>query len=180
MANSFKLIIVVGGTFVASAFILFLLSNGLATWSQTTIESRKITFGLWRICEFTGDDNEIPCSDILCPSENLNSSTCAKIRAAGAFIAITCAFSGICGLLCIVYCAMSGDKKLQKLILTQKILAVASLVTGMIGVSLGIAGTMGISNVPNLEIGDSAIIAIAAFVGNLIGAVTLVLAKPYF
>ena len=148
--------------------------------SQTETELGETTFGLWRICLFTGDENEIPCSDILCPSENLSSSTCAKIRAGGAFIAITCVFSGIGGLLCIVYCAMSGGKKLRKLILTQKVLALASLVTGMIGVALGLAGTMGIPSVPNLEIGDAAIIAIAAVVSNLIGAVTLVLAKPYF
>lgn len=148
--------------------------------SQAKVESVEITFGLWRGCVFTGDENEIPCSDILCPSENLSSSTCAKIRAAGAFIAITCLFSGICGLLCIVYCAMAGDKKLRKLLLTQKILALASLVTGIIGVALGIAGTTGIPSDTTLKMGDAAIIAIAAVVGNLIGAVLLVLVKPYF
>ncbi|UJR23440.1 hypothetical protein I4U23_026445 [Adineta vaga] len=180
MAGDFQLLALLGGALVGSAFILFLLSNGLAAWSETKIDKLEITYGIWRQCIFTESEDDIPCADISCPSENLPSSTCNKILAARAFVILACILSGVSGTLSIIYCAMSGDKRLRRLLLTKKALAIGSLITGIIGVALGISATMTIQSDATLRLSDAAFIGIAAIGANLLGVIVTILIKPYF
>jgi len=125
-----------------------------------------------------GDDSI--CEDLLCPSENFTSSFCSKTLAARVFLTLSCILSGISGTLSIIYCAISGDKIHRRLLLTEKGLAFASLIMGIIGVALGISAAMTVEINTKLRLGDAAIIGIAAVGINLIGAITTALVKPYF
>ncbi|CAF1157714.1 unnamed protein product [Adineta steineri] len=176
MANNFKLLLIIGGALIGAAFILFILSNGLSSWSETENDFGNITYGLWRWCNSTTDDTT--CADISCPSEDFPSSFCNKILAARAFITLACILSGFCGTLSVIYCAISGERSARPLILTKKCLAVACLIMGIIAIAIGISATMTAQNGFKLRLGVAAILGIVGVGINLIGTVIILSVKP--
>ncbi|UJR38648.1 hypothetical protein I4U23_031314 [Adineta vaga] len=147
---------------LAVTAVLYITANPLPIWlTGSTAESFKYTYGLWKICRLEGSTN-------IC--RNLPSKVDDKTMSMRAFITICCILSplsvaSILSILCI-----NEDLK-KKIFLLAKGLAIATLICGIIGVSIAISVVVE-NNKLGGKMGISCILAIIALVLNLAGAIT--------
>jgi hypothetical protein len=130
---------------------------------------------MWKLCGSTA--YEKVCADYTCISRNDNSGTCSKLSAAKAFVTLACILSGISAL-CLFACIVTTDNIHRMLLLAAKGLVFASLITGIIGVAVGISATTDLANTLfKSSLGAAAIIGIVALIINLSGAIVALLVK---
>ncbi len=137
------------------------------------------TLGLWQACGPVL--NEKLCIALQCAEkEGVISNFCNKILAARAFVTLSCIISGISAL-CLFLSAVTSETIRRILLIAGKGLAFASLITGIIGVAVGINVTtvieIGSGTDFKLKWGAAAILGIIAIVINFFGAISSVLIK---
>ncbi|CAF3435174.1 unnamed protein product [Rotaria socialis] len=198
-----RVLIIVSGSAMTLSCILFIVGNALPSWSsakldsaqinllynmltqydisvkdQTTSDETQVTIGLWRGCasilQLTA------CSNLLssCTLRNGESlPLCQKMMAARAFVTIACIISGASAV-CLFAYILQSINKYQKVLIISKILTFSSLVTGVIGIALGIVFATDNGGLPiKKSVSVGAILAILAVAMNLIGAVLSLLVR---
>ena len=132
-----------------------------------------VQLGLWRFCQ--QQQGQSICIAFDCNTDTTkDSALCSKMQAARAFVTMACilsAFAAICLFTRVV--ESLGSNTIVSLI--SKALPILSLISGIIGVALGIS--FATSATLNLKIGGAAIVAIIALIVNLVGAVLAFLAR---
>jgi hypothetical protein len=137
---------------------------------RSSFQGGESTLGLWQACGLVL--NEKRCYALPCPEkEGVISDSCNKILAARAFVTLACIISGISAL-CLFLSAVTSETVRRILLIAGKGLAFASLITGIIGVAVGINVTTF-----KLKWGAAAILGIIAIVINFFGAISSVLIK---
>ena len=133
-----------------------------------------MTLGLWRLCLALGGGKA--CGDFSCTGDGVDQNTCSRIIAARAFVTLACILSGISVLCLIASAVISGDAN-RIAVLAAKGLVFACLIMGIIGVAVGISGTIAFRTGIKFDIGAAAIIGIIAIIINLVGAIVTLLIK---
>ena len=101
---------------------------------------------------------------------------CGKILAARAFVTLACIISGISIIFFCISAATNGKKRFI-LLLIGKILAFLSLIMSIIGVAIGIIGTLDILPETDFKWGGSPIIGIIGIVINFLAALVSLLVQ---
>ncbi|CAF3345110.1 unnamed protein product [Rotaria socialis] len=175
MAHNIQLISIASSIVIPAAFILFMVSNAFMIWSERGDDTEGAIYGLWRYC--VSVSGEKTCAIVSCDQEIGNGALCNKILSARAFLILACIFSCVSGTLWVLYCAVRGDTTHRALLFLNKGLAFASLLTGIIGVAVGINATLAIESGIELRLGPAAIVGIVGICVNLIGAILIIFAK---
>lgn len=102
---------------------------------------------------------------------------CSQIVVARTFLTLACILSCVAGVLWVLYCAVIVDSTPRLLLLTNKGLALASLITGIIGVIVGITATMKAGEENAVRLGGAAIIGIVGMGINLLSVIVLIPTK---
>ncbi|CAF3872088.1 unnamed protein product [Adineta steineri] len=146
---------------------LYITANALPRWATRSVDSQKRTFGLWRACE----KNEYVSRCV-----NLPLSVDDKTMATRAFITICCILAPLSAIS--ILSIMFVNENLKKhMALLAEVLAIASFISGIIGVGLGISIVVDTIKISNATMGVSCILAIIALALNLAGAVITFLIK---
>lgn len=135
----------------------------------------SINQGLWRGCQNTADGSLCLSTTSSCPSGLPPSilSICHKMIAAKAFMTFACLLS-VFSVLCIFSNLTDNTNSNSMTIMACRILPGVCVVSGIIGVALGIAY---INDQEVLSIGAAAILGIVAIVLNLGGAALTILIR---
>ncbi|CAM4814417.1 unnamed protein product [Rotaria magnacalcarata] len=143
--------------------------------SEGENEYESAIYGLWRTWVYAQDNQTCPIES--CAQQIDNDAFCNKILSARAFLILACIFSCMSGTLWILYCAVRGDTTPRALLLLNKCLVFASLLTGIVGVAVGINATLTVETDIELRLGPAAIIGIVGICVNLIGAILIIFAE---
>ena len=145
--------------------------------SRTGDEENEIRYGLWESCNVSYNDEYKICQHFQCPDdENDVNEVCGKILAARAFVTLACIISGL-SVIFLCFSAATDGKRRAILLIIGQLQAFLSLVMSIIGVAIGVIGTMDID--PNFEFkwGGSPVIAIIGVVVNFLGAIGSLLVR---
>ncbi|UJR18996.1 hypothetical protein I4U23_022126 [Adineta vaga] len=168
--------------YIASALllvcgILYIVANALPMWGKITYGSLSNEIGLWRACAKGSIDNSAASK---CGTFNANASDMkSNIMAARAFVTISCILWAL-AILSILSILFLDESLKSHISSAAKGLAIACLISGIIGVALGIHFAMEelnqLADAANLKdirskMNVSSILAIIALVFNLAGAV---------
>ncbi len=135
----------------------------------------SVNQGLWRGCQTTPVGSRCSSTPSSCPSglPPLIMSICHKMMAAKAFMTFACLLS-VFSVLCIFSNLTDNTNSNSMMIMACRILPGVCVVSGIIGVALGIAY---INDQEVLSIGAAAILGIVAVVLNLGGAALTILIR---
>ncbi|CAF1527983.1 unnamed protein product [Adineta ricciae] len=150
----------------------YLQQLGLAPDEVSELVSIKTTIGLWRTCDTLAGIKicvDLPSSCSL--TKGQSESICQKMITARAFLTLACILSGI-SVLCLFAGIVLTDHQQKIILLTSKILTVGSFLTGVIGLSVGIAYATSTGGLPlSVSLNVAAILVIVAVVLNLCAAI---------
>ncbi|CAF1154510.1 unnamed protein product [Adineta steineri] len=159
--------------------VLYITANALPIWVTGSFEPTVVTFGLWKIC---GKNKDI--SNCV----NMPSVVDDKTTATQAFITICCILAPL-SVISILSIILVNENLKKHMSVLAKVLAIASLISGIIGIGLGISFVVDIikgidalksipgftieaaSKIGDFKMGVSCILAIVAVALNLVGAV---------
>ncbi|CAF1206073.1 unnamed protein product [Adineta steineri] len=153
--------------------VLYITANALPIWVTGSDESGTGSAGLWKVC---GKLEGIP----ICASYPMRVDD--KTMATRAFITMCCILAPL-SFISILSIILVNENLKKHMALLAKVLAIASAISGIIGVGLGIsrvADTFKFAaamKVENATMGVSCILAIIALALNLVGAVITFLIK---
>lgn len=134
-----------------------------------------IKVGLWKYCIIDPNLGS-QCSAIAYPNSGFDpEGFYIKTRVAQAFITLACIMSGLSVIS--VLSTVEIDNHKRKILLIGRILAVISLITGIIGVAVGMNIITDTPLETHLGWGASVIIGIVAIIINFCGAITSFLIK---
>ncbi|CAF1347674.1 unnamed protein product [Adineta steineri] len=129
-----KVVAIVAGIILIVAWIFYVASNAVPSWSQVTYGGATITFGIWTYCiTYSGSST---CNAINCPAATDDNGVCSRLMASRAFMTLVCILSGITAI-CLIICAFIDEKISRILLLVGKVLAFVCLIMGIIGVATG-------------------------------------------
>ncbi|CAF1189023.1 unnamed protein product [Adineta steineri] len=153
--------------------ILYITANALPIWVTRSVDSQKRTLGLWRVCDKNEDISE--CVNLPLTMDDTTMAT-------RAFITICCILAPL-SFISILSIILVNENLKKHMSLLAKVLAIASAISGIIGVGLGIsivvdATTLAAAmEVENVKMGASCILAIVAVTLNLVGAIITFMIK---
>ncbi|CAF4209086.1 unnamed protein product [Adineta steineri] len=140
--------------------ILYITANALPRWVTKSVESDTVTVGLWKLCVKHEDISKC---------DSLPSSVDGKIMATRAFITICCILAPLSVIL--ILSIMFVNENIKKhMALLAKVLVIASVFSGIIGVGVGISMVVDAYKMADARMGLSCILAIAAVAVNLASA----------
>jgi hypothetical protein len=125
------------------------------------------TLGLWQECVSLSGSSVCAAFDCSAVSQYSASSGCSQYLAARAFMTLACIMSALSAICLVVYIFI-GDKIPSIILLATKILVGVSLLTGIIGVGVGINAT---SSGIGASVGAAAIVGIVGLILNLAGSI---------
>ncbi|CAF1247813.1 unnamed protein product [Adineta steineri] len=147
--------------------VLYITANAVPIWATRSVGSGTATVGLWKLCvkiegtsECVGDGSKVD----------------DKTMATRAFITICCILAPLSAISILSIILVNENLK-KRMSLLAKVLAIASAISGIIGVGLGISMVVDIIKISNATMGVSCILAIVAVALNLVGAVITFLIK---
>ncbi|CAF1189039.1 unnamed protein product [Adineta steineri] len=147
--------------------VLYITANALPIWVTGSNESGTSSGGLWKACQkYKGSSKCL----------NAGSKVLDKIMATRAFITICCILAPL-SFISILSIILVNENLRKRMSLLAKVLAIASAISGIIGVGLGISRVVdtikftAAMEVENVKMGVSCILAIIALALNLVGAV---------
>ncbi|UJR24297.1 hypothetical protein I4U23_027264 [Adineta vaga] len=161
MAFENRKILFIASGILAITAILYIIANGLPIWTKSSGTSVSITVGLWQVCRLQGA--KLSCISL--PTEVVSD----KIKAARAFMTI-CSILCPLSIISIISIISVNENVKKNISFLSKGLAIASLISGIIGVSLGISFSVNEINA-GASMGVSCILAIIGLVFNIIGTI---------
>ncbi|CAF1482384.1 unnamed protein product [Adineta steineri] len=170
-----KLVAIIAGIILAVAWIFYVASDAVPSWSQITIGSYTYAYGLWQYC--TTYSGSSTCANINCPSATGDNDYCSRILASRAFMTIACILSGITTI-CLFICECI-DKKISRILsLAAKVLAFVCVIMGIVGVGTGGSAIRLLSqNTNQLNFSTGFALGVVAIVINLVGAIVSLFIK---
>ncbi|CAF1482332.1 unnamed protein product [Adineta steineri] len=170
-----KVVAIIAGIILTVAWIFYVASNAVPSWSQTTYGGYTNSYGLWQYCSTVSGSTT--CANINCPSATDDNGYCNRLMASRAFMTIACILSGIAAI-CLLICAFIDEKISRILLLAAKVLAFVCVIMGIIGVATGgSAIQVYFQNTNQLNFSTGFALGIVAIVINLVGAIVSLFIK---
>lgn len=140
-------------------------------------EELEVRYGLWEWCDVSYENGTTECRQFKCPDvANDENEVCGKIIAARAFVTLACIFSGLSIIFFCISAATNGKTRFV-LLLIGKFLTFFSLIMSIIGVAIGIIGSMDILAETDFKWGGCPVIAIIGIAINFLAALVSLLVQ---
>ncbi|CAF1187018.1 unnamed protein product [Adineta steineri] len=170
-----KVVAIIAGIILVVAWIFYVASNAVPSWSSQSSLGITDTYGLWQACRTYSTTSS--CGNINCPASSNDNGYCGRLMAGRAFMTLACIFSGIAAI-CLLVCAFADEKISRILTIAGKVLAFVCVIMGIIGVATGGSAQQVLwqgYNQLNLTAGFG--LGIVAFIINLVGAIVSLFVK---
>ncbi|CAF1069151.1 unnamed protein product [Adineta steineri] len=129
-----KVVAIIAGIILVVAWIFYVASNAVPSWSSQSSLGVTDTYGLWQACRTYSTTST--CANINCPASGNDNGYCGRLMAGRAFMTLACIFSGIAAI-CLLVCAFADEKISRILTIAGKVLAIVCVIMGIIGVATG-------------------------------------------